>query len=654
MSMTSTPRGWPIPDRSERATVPRHLQGLGNAIDNDLTSNVSRIDAAATTEKNARIAGDKSLTTRADTEETERKRNDEALASSINGALPRSTGWREIDTTAGFKSILDTPDEGYRNFLQVQRAGTTVTVRGYFKTRPGNWTSYAISAISKGFQPAAVSGNAVQVYRGQVWSVDGDETGEGGVQISSDSARVTLTELASMTWVSGATFFMQYPTEDDWPSTLPGKEITPPSEGGTGGAPVTLEQVRADLKAETSTRASADTKLDSRTTQLESRASSLESTDVKLDKRATDLEYLNHSDFKAFFFDLIKKQWQPGNGFNLLFAGSSTAEGYGSAGMDNTDYNGRSWVERVIAALTPNPVKWNIDGKGTVFDPPSTGIWGYQFAKGGTTSSDYMPSGKISQAGTVKPAVMFHGVGSNNYVNQWGLDDFESQVIDVIEKVNKVSPKTKHVLVTYQTLNGLTNNNPGAKWWEYNDRMKKIADSRADTYFFDLSPDTWSMGMPGANHWWAYQTDENHVTQATHRYYAARILEMMGVAVPPEVPEVFTWGTFGGGDKNPGDVYASRSVGKRAYPRNIVTQGVVFGRSSKGGAFFNLKLNGNDGANPTLSTNSTTGSMGMPLSHSFYLPPHVEGVVTLSVDNTAGYVTGSGDYQSVVSMGYPA
>lgn len=47
MGTTFTPRGWPIPDRAERATVPTHLQALANAIDNDVTTQVTRIDGTA-------------------------------------------------------------------------------------------------------------------------------------------------------------------------------------------------------------------------------------------------------------------------------------------------------------------------------------------------------------------------------------------------------------------------------------------------------------------------------------------------------------------------------------------------------------------------------------------------------------------------------
>jgi hypothetical protein len=400
-----------------------------------------------------------------------------------------------------------------------------------------------------------------------------------------------------------------------------------------------IASVTASVNAEVAAR----TALEARFDELSGGAGDLATVKNRLD----DLEQLTLVELRKFVSSLVQKQLNEGVG--IVYAGSSTAEGYGSAGMGSNDYNGRAWAERVNAVLTPRTLNWNVNNGDK---KPSTGIQGWQFSVGGTTSSNYLPDNKIEAIGSIKPQLMFHAVGSNNYGNQWGLDDYERDMRETLAKIDRVSPDTRHVMVTYQTLNGLNGNNPPLKWWQYNERLKKVALEHPRSYFLDLSDDAYAMGMPGANHWWFYQTDENHVHATTHRYYAARILDQLGLPVPPEGPENYVWSTIGGGDKAVGSTVATRSVGKRAYPRMIVTSGVLFGRSASNGGYFNLALKGNTDSNRSLSTNATTNPIGMALNHTFYCPPGVEGVVTLSVDNTAGYISGANEYQNIVSTGY--
>lgn len=399
----------------------------------------------------------------------------------------------------------------------------------------------------------------------------------------------------------------------------------------------------SNLTASLGSEVKARTALEARFDELAGGAGDLST--VK--NRVKALEYINQAELRAYVSNLVQKQLNEGVG--IVYAGSSTAEGDGSAGIGLNDYNGRAWVERVNAVLTPRALNWNVNNTDK---KPATGIQGWQFSKGGTTVWDYLPANKVAAIGSIKPQLMFHAVGSNDYVNQGGLEYFEVHMLNMLAEIDKVSPDTRHIILTYQTQNGKYGNNPHIKWWQYNERLRKVAEGHPRAYYLDLSDDSYAMGMPGANHWWAYATDGDNVTAFTHRYFAARILAELGLPVPPEGPETYVWPTFGGGDKGPGATIATMSAGLRPYPRQIVTTGTVFGRSSSNGGYFNLQLTGNTQANKSLSTNSTTNAMGMSLAHSFYCPPGVEAIVTLSVDNTGGYVSPSADYQRIITTAY--
>lgn len=469
--------------------------------------------------------------------------------------------------------------------------------------------------------------------RGIVSIEAGEGTNEGTLTITfSDETtqKVTIPKPADPTILVESEAEARKKADDDLSASL-SSEVTKRTSA--------VSNLTASIGSETKAR----TALEGRFDELAGGAGDLSS----IKDRVKALEYINQAELREYVSNLVQKQLNEGVG--IVYAGSSTAEGYGSAGIGSNDYNGRAWAERVNAVLTPRTLNWNVNASDK---KPATGIQGWQFSKGGTTSSDYLPADKVAAIGSIKPQLMFHAVGSNNYGNQWGLDDYEKDMRNKLAEIDKVSPDTRHILLTYQTLNGKDGNNPPIKWRQYNERLRKVAGEHPRAYFLDLSDDSYAMGMPGANHWWGYASDGNHVTAFTHRYFAARILGELGLPVPPEGPETYIWPAIGGGDKAAGSTIATRSAGLRPYPRQIVTTGTVFGRSSSNGGYFNLQLTGNTQANKSLSTNSTTNATGMSLAHSFYCPPGVEAIVTLSVDNTGGYISPAAEYQRIITTAY--
>ncbi|MCP3426037.1 SGNH/GDSL hydrolase family protein [Rothia sp. AR01] len=299
MPMTSTPRGWPVPDRQERATVPAHLQGLGNAIDNEFTQHIGRLDHTLTEEAAARAAtddaertarqtADADLTARLTEEQTARSEGDAALSRAINGATPRSTGWREVP----FGQMALVLDPAASNSLQIRRVGDVVQVRGAVRLLATGRASVVVLQLPAGFGNQAGPGETPVSYHGVVSTGPREARPERGqVWLSTEPStlgtRLYAGDLAAPAWRAGVSFTIDFPTNEPWPAASPGAEVTPPADAATGGSPVTLEGVRADLAAERRARAGADTTLGDRATTLERRAASHEGELVRVEVRNT-------------------------------------------------------------------------------------------------------------------------------------------------------------------------------------------------------------------------------------------------------------------------------------------------------------------------------------------------------------------------------
>lgn len=133
MAILKTNRGYPVPDRQERATVPAHLLSLANAIDADVATVVagaaagsSAVDTKLTQEVSDRKAGDTAMGVRVDGEKADRTAADIALGTRID---TEKTDRSAADTALSGRISQETADRAAGDTALGSRIDDETTAR---------------------------------------------------------------------------------------------------------------------------------------------------------------------------------------------------------------------------------------------------------------------------------------------------------------------------------------------------------------------------------------------------------------------------------------------------------------------------------------------------------------------------------------------
>lgn len=322
---------------------------------------------------------------------------------------------------------------------------------------------------------------------------------------------------------------------------------------------------------------------------------------------------------------------QRAKGVGIVFAGSSTIQG------DKATSDDRRPAQRISGYLTPRPASAAVLSTSVT---PADGVQVWAWGIGGTTSANYLTAAHYAALGSIKPVLMVHVVGSNDWAGSRTPAQYDASMRARLDSIRAASPDTVHLLIgQHQRNSPATGSHP---WEAYTGVLRTLAEEDPEhVEFLDLWPRYAVIGIPGADPWGWLHSDGIHLTDHSYRVLADWIAEHLGVHTPDGAAELYTGTLTGGSGKNDGDVVLSITIPPRPYPRQGVVQGTVFSR--KRSALSSMTLYAGD---QTLIVRNTipadTGIDGVspPLVHRLTVPAHTQMKVWVSQNgNQAAYFT---------------
>lgn len=315
-------------------------------------------------------------------------------------------------------------------------------------------------------------------------------------------------------------------------------------------------------------------------------------------------------------------------GVGVIFAGSSTIQG------DKATSTDRRPAQRVSSYLTPRPAQTAASGS-----TPSDGVQVWAWGIGGSTSANYLTSSHYTAVGSIKPVLMVHMVGSNDWSGSRTPAQYDASMRGHLDALKSASPETVHLLIgQHQRNSPATGSHP---WADYTDVLRALAEEDPEhVEFLDLWGRYAAVGIPGADPWGWLHSDGIHLTDQSYRVLADWIAEHLGIPTPSGQSEVYQATLTGGGGKNNNDVIFSVTIPPRPYPRQGVVQGTVFAR--KRSTLSSMTLIAGDErlqVRNTIPADTSIDGVSPPIVHRVLVPAHEEMTVQVvhNGDNASYY-----------------
>ena len=326
-------------------------------------------------------------------------------------------------------------------------------------------------------------------------------------------------------------------------------------------------------------------------------------------------------------------------GVGIIFAGSSTIEG------DKATSTDRRPVQRVSAYLTTRKASTLVSGTSVT---PADGVQVWAWGIGGSTSANYLTSSHYTAVGSIKPVLMVHVIGSNDWSGSRTPAQYEASMRAHLSALKSASPNTVHLLVgQHQRNSPATGSHP---WEDYTAVLRTLAGEDPERVeFLDLWPRYAVIGIPGADPWGWLHSDGIHLTDASYKVLADWLAEHLGIPTPSGAAELYAATLTGGENRNSGDVVLSATVPARPYPRQGTVQGTIYAR--KRASMSEMQLNvGNEKliVRPTTPSDTSINGISPPLVHRVIVPAHEEMTVRVvhSMDDNA-YYTNNPDWANL-------
>ena len=317
-------------------------------------------------------------------------------------------------------------------------------------------------------------------------------------------------------------------------------------------------------------------------------------------------------------------------GVGVIFAGSSTIQG------DKATSTDRRPVQRISAYLTPRAASAAVRDNSVT---PADGVQVWAWGIGGSTSANYLTSSHYTAVGSIKPVLMVHMVGSNDWSGSRTPEQYEASMRAHLSALKSASPNTVHLLVgQHQRNSPATGSHP---WEDYTAVLRTLAGEDPERVeFLDLWPRYAVIGIPGADPWGWLHSDGIHLTDASYKVLADWLAEHLGIPTPSGAAELYAATLTGGENRNSGDVVLSATVPARPYPRQGTVQGTIYAR--KRASMSEMQLNvGNEKliVRPTTPSDTSINGISPPLVHRVIVPAHEEMTVRVvhSMDDNAYY-----------------
>ena len=300
-------------------------------------------------------------------------------------------------------------------------------------------------------------------------------------------------------------------------------------------------------------------------------------------------------------------------GVGVVFAGSSTIQG------DKATSTDRRPAQRISSYLTSRPAQTAVSGS-----TPANGVQVWAWGIGGSTSANYLTSNHYTAVGAIKPVLMVHMIGSNDWSGSRTPAQYEASMRAHLSALKSASPNTVHLLVgQHQRNSPASGTHP---WEDYTAVLRTLAGEDPERVeFLDLWPRYAVIGIPGADPWGWLHSDGIHLTDASYKVLADWLAEHLGIPTPSGAAELYVGALTGGSNKNSNDVILSATVPARPYPRQGTVQGTIYARKRASLSEMHLRV-GNEKliVRPTIPSDTSIDGISPPLVHRVIVPAHEE------------------------------
>lgn len=322
---------------------------------------------------------------------------------------------------------------------------------------------------------------------------------------------------------------------------------------------------------------------------------------------------------------------QHSTGAALVFTGSSTMMGGRPTDDDHRIVNRiANYLGAELTDSTSSP------------SVPSSGVAVFQYSKGNTRSDTYLTAAKVTAVGQIKPVVMVHAVGSNDYYDQQDPSTYRTNLEDWLDQLRDVSPDTVHLYVVQHGRNDMSDTTHA--WEDYTEALQELQDGHPDHVdVLDLSGDFAAMGIPGSDPWGLLYTDNVHLNDAGNRALAHLLCAHLGIRIPDGRSELYSDDDTQGGDpaatKEP---ILQVAIPAAPYPRVGTASATVYARND-GSGDSNLFLGTYEGeVGEFLSKGRVTEDgqpHSIPLVAALRIPPNTPITYAIWVNNGTSYVS---------------
>lgn len=322
---------------------------------------------------------------------------------------------------------------------------------------------------------------------------------------------------------------------------------------------------------------------------------------------------------------------QHSTGAALVFTGSSTMMGGRPTDDDHRIVNRiANYLGAELTDSTSSP------------SVPSSGVAVFQYSKGNTRSDTYLTAAKVTAVGQIKPVVMVHAVGSNDYYDQQDPSTYRTNLEGWLDQLRDVSPDTVHLYVVQHGRNDMSDTTHA--WEDYTEALQELQDGHPDHVdVVDLSGDFAAMGIPGSDPWGLLYTDNVHLNDAGNRALAHLLCAHLGIPIPDGRSELYSDDDTQGGDpaatKEP---ILQVAVPAAPYPRVGTASATVYARND-GSGDSNLYLGTYEGeVGEFLSKGRVTEDgqpHSIPLVAALRIPPNTPITYAIWVNNGTSYVS---------------
>ena len=204
--------------------------------------------------------------------------------------------------------------------------------------------------------------------------------------------------------------------------------------------------------------------------------------------------------------------------------GSSTTQGFGVV-------RSLGYVGRIAGLLTRRTTAGNaVRGLDDATVRPNDGVHVYDGI--GVDSATYLSASRIAALGVLRPQLITHMIGSNDYASQRSLNDYKANLRSWHNQIKNVSPNTVHVYIHQQPRNDISN--PVLTWTMYGNAMKEVAEELG-AVFVNVA-EQFGGRMPDA----LLVNDNIHLNGAGYAVLSHTIAQAIGVKMPYMANELQT------------------------------------------------------------------------------------------------------------------